>query len=333
MLSEHFRDVIANYATRTGDRFIKDAFVAQVLDDIPAILKNSLRNGAKFEIKGSVGTGGWAETPWVAVLDPKVTTTVQQGYYVCYLINPKQKTMYLGLAVGWTQFAEKFPAQEAQRRIADYSRYLLRQLRGVPDNFSSGIIDLSAEHNLSKGYEQGQILYIKYEISDLTDDTLYSDLETMLNLYTQLRDLVGNDIQNISYDKVMAGGTIDDTEKIANKITLENNLERVVQALEGLHSDLPPKRVEHITYRVARNPKIARLVKESKGYICELCGRKPFIQKNGKLYAEADHIRPLGGASKGLDTPANIRCLCAQCHAVVTHGSDDEIRRLVATYS
>lgn len=122
-----------------------------------------------------------------------------------------------------------------------------------------------------------------------------------------------------------------ENEEIANEIILIDNLKEVNQALEGLSSQLPPQRIEQVVRKVARNLKIANLVKESKHYICEICGRRPFIQKNGQPYAEADHIRPLGGATRGLDTPENIRCLCAQCHAIITYGSDKVIIELLSS--
>ena len=50
---------------------------------------------------------------------------------------------------------------------------------------------------------------------------------------------------------------------------------------------------------LARNPKFARLVKEKSSYICEICGQKPFIQKNGLPYAEDAKVPDL--SRKNLD--------------------------------
>ncbi len=119
-------------------------------------------------------------------------------------------------------------------------------------------------------------------------------------------------------------------DAIADHILDSNSsIEVVENILISLSVNLPPHRVEQVVYRIVRNQKIARLIKERRGYVCEICNRRPFIQKNGKPYAEADHVKPLGGTSRGLDTPENLRCLCAQCHAVITHGSNEEINRLL----
>lgn len=405
MLSDLFNDVISNYEIKKSGYFSKDAFVSKVTESIPNLLKRTLDIGGDYIVKGSVGTGNWAETPWVAILDRNITTTVQKGYYVCYLINPKQKTMYLSLAVGWTQFAERYTAEEAQRRIANYGSYLLSQLKDVPTYFKSGPIDLSAQHALTKGYERGQIISKKYLLNELEDSVLIADLEALLSLYAQLRDIVGSDIQNIDYGKVTTNTKLSESEIIENRKTLKNrprargvnDLNKVHQVavienslmnriaiedtanaevitedtaeqdaenleeeylgnalrnlatssdtgvadtpydhlqflknkLENMSKTQPPERVARVAYHLVRDPKVAMMVKESKQFICEICNRKPFMQKNGKPYAEADHIQPLGGATRGLDTPENMRCLCAQCHAIITHGSNEEIRKLL----
>lgn len=120
-------------------------------------------------------------------------------------------------------------------------------------------------------------------------------------------------------------------EEIASEIISNDTMEEVAHALEALSNSLPPKRVERVMQKIARDPKIAQLFKVSKQYVCEVCGREPFIQKNGQPYAEADHIQPLGDSYGGLDTPENMRCLCAQCHAIVTHGSDEVVKELLAS--
>jgi hypothetical protein len=119
------------------------------------------------------------------------------------------------------------------------------------------------------------------------------------------------------------------TDEIAEDIATISNLSDIEDVLKTLRTSRPPQRIERVVYKIVRNSKIAQLVKEKQKYICEVCGREPFIQKNGKPYAEADHIEPLGGDYKGLDTPENMRCLCAQCHAVITCGSDKVIKELL----
>jgi HNH endonuclease len=162
---------------------------------------------------------------------------------------------------------------------------------------------------------------------------LKADQEDILNRYLATRDsgegLLPDNRAGTSIIRKLQSNQNITTDEIAEDIAAVDDLSNIEELLKTLHTSLPPQRFEQVVYKVARNPKTARLVKESKQYICEICGRKPFIQKNGKPYAEADHIQQLGGASRGLDTPENIRCLCAQCHAIITCGSDEVIKELL----
>jgi predicted restriction endonuclease len=59
---------------------------------------------------------------------------------------------------------------------------------------------------------------------------------------------------------------------------------------------------------------MSRQVKELHKYECRICGHS--IQLGGGLrYAEAHHIRPLGGQHKGPDVAENLLCLCPNHHA------------------
>ncbi|MBA7490733.1 hypothetical protein ES702_01276 [subsurface metagenome] len=74
---------------------------------------------------------------------------------------------------------------------------------------------------------------------------------------------------------------------------------------------------------LAGNQKFAHLVKERAKYICEICGQKPFIQKNGNPYAEAHHILEL--SKSRIESPKYMICLCPTCHRVIHHGNDQSL--------
>jgi len=150
--------------------------------------------------------------------------------------------------------------------------------------------------------------------------------------YVYLSEADGSEVVSAPrlYDKIALNLATNTDDEVADEIINEDaSLDEIAETLETLSSTQPPEKVERIVSRIVRNPKIALLVKEQHGYVCEVCGKEPFMQKNGKFYAEADHIQPLGGDTHGLDTPENMRCLCAQCHAVITHGSVKVIKELL----
>lgn len=47
----------------------------------------TLVDDPSYLVEGSAGVGNWAETPWVAIFDPLVTTSAQRGYYIVFLIR------------------------------------------------------------------------------------------------------------------------------------------------------------------------------------------------------------------------------------------------------
>lgn len=321
-----FGFVLENY-NGSSEEYKQSSRVVKV--NLPEKIKASIGVN-KYIIKGSVGVGNKAETPWVAIMNPAITNTTQKGYYVVYLLDCKQQTVYLSLAVGWTQFADNFSFKEASDRIHKYSKYLLTQLHDKPPGFIDGPIDLSAKGDLTRGYEIGQILSKKYRINDLLDEKeMYDDILSIINVYDGLASIAGNDLNNIDYDFVTNNKKLGNLDIEINRITLEKDYDSIRRQLLNLTNTQPTSKRETIIRKAIRNPKIARLVKENVDYICEICNREPFTQKNGTPYAEADHIRPLGGVHNGIDSPDNMRCLCAQCHAVVTHGSEMEIRKIL----
>lgn len=327
MLAQLLQQFAATYPALKKQDFCYSDSTEIITSLIPDNLDSSVNQGDKYIIRGSVGQGNWAETPWVAILDKNVTLSTQNGYYVCFLINPIEQTMYLSLAVGWTQFASEYSFKTAKQRIREYSDYLRDQLKRVPKGFGSGPINLSATGQLSRGYEYGQILTKRYEINSINDSELLVDLREIIAVYNDLTSLVGSDIKNIDYEKVAAKEKVSDIDKAINQFTLIGDGAKALEELKKFIRNSPPEKRKVIAEKAVRNPKIARLIKESRKYVCEICGLKPFIQKSGEPYAEADHIKPL--SDEGYDSADNMRCLCAQCHAIITHGSETEVERLM----
>lgn len=80
-----------------------------------------------------------------------------------------------------------------------------------------------------------------------------------------------------------------------------------------------PGRVRAETYRILRDTKLARQVKLLHRSRCQICGYA-IEMADGRRYAEAHHVIPLGGVHKGPDTPSNILVLCPNHHAEMDMG-------------
>ena len=267
----------------------------------------------RYKVYGSAGTGNWSEIPWLAILDKEITTSTRKGYYVVLLFDKEIQHLYICLSVGWTQFEEEYGTKDGRSQINALCKHYANLLKNNEIDFAQGNIPLNASNSLGKGYEAGSILFKKYEIRNIDENNLRNDLLEIINIYRDLRDLVGDSILNIDVD----------TEKYDDNI-----LEFKKEIAKSTFSKISDESIEKLIKQIPRNRKYALYIKQKANFICSICGRKPFIQKNGQPYAEADHVNPLG--HKGDDSPKNMRCLCAQCHSVITYGSDDEIRKLLS---
>lgn len=283
--------------------------------------------GDSYRVVGSVGTGGWSEIPWVAILDQDITTSTQRGYYIVLLFDRAMESLHLCLGVGWTQFKEEYGQKEGVQQIEAVGLHYANTLSDT-QSFQPGSVNLGATNNLGKGYEKGVIVSKKYKISELSDSYLLEDIKILLGSYKELKELVGDSILNVDIDSSDYNKEVKGFKKRVSEATLsEITPDSLLRLVEEANS--APVRIRvSLKREIVRNKKFADYVKARAGYICEICGRLPFNQKNNKPYAEADHVIPLGNKSIGLDSPDNMRCLCAQCHAVVTHGSEGEILRL-----
>ena len=83
--------------------------------------------------------------------------------------------------------------------------------------------------------------------------------------------------------------------------------------------DEPPDRVEVKLLRVVRDTVLSRAIKALHVHECQLCQAIIELPGGGR-YAEAHHLKPLGGEHRGPDRSENIMCVCPTCHAKLDYG-------------
>lgn len=74
-----------------------------------------------------------------------------------------------------------------------------------------------------------------------------------------------------------------------------------------------------------RNPAVRAAVLNRARGNCEMCGKRGFLMRDGRVYLETHHIVSL--AEDGADHESNVAGVCANCHREAHHGAEaDQIR-------
>ena len=83
-----------------------------------------------------------------------------------------------------------------------------------------------------------------------------------------------------------------------------------------------PDRALSSSYSVIRDPEVRDYVIKKSAGMCEYCGKKGFLMRNGRHYVEAHHIIAL--ANQGKDTVENVIALCPEHHREAHYGAEAE---------
>lgn len=123
-LAEKLKEFTSKWVQATRESFsnhwLANFFRNDVKKDIEDIVKDFDNT---YQVKASAGAGNWANVPWLSILNPKITTTTQDGIYPVYLFSADGSGFYLSLNQGTTEPKNKFGKVEADIRsklIKDY---------------------------------------------------------------------------------------------------------------------------------------------------------------------------------------------------------------------
>jgi len=276
---------------------------AYVSDVVPEAIRTALGQRAdRYHVGGSAGQSDWTHTPWVALLDPASTTTVQDGIYVVYLMSLGTERLYLSLNQGCTALRDVEGHAGAREELLRRAGVMRKRVQGRARQLKNVTIDLVAKGWRAELYEVGQVLTREYRTSALPEESeLRADLEEALALYRMV---------------LRAGGWTSD-EVIVEEARDEAGIETLTQAkLYNQHR------------RIERNPSHSRKVKDAQGSTCKACGIDP-VTIYGELAAmmvDAHHLRPLSALEEGTtvtyDVMKDFAVLCPNCHRAI-HRMED----------
>lgn len=116
--------------------------------------------------------------------------------------------------------------------------------------------------------------------------------------------------------------------EIFNDISMKNNFNPV---FNNEQSNIPtpnepqnpdynsPGRVSTSVTRAVRDTRISKEIKKKYNWKCQICGAKILLPST-KYYAEAHHLKPLGGTHEGPDHFHNLIVLCPSHHSEFDYG-------------
>jgi 5-methylcytosine-specific restriction protein A len=314
LLDTLFRKLGANYPQnpeKDDPSFNGSEVGALVRDTLPKAISNRLGNNYKFlSIKGSVGQSTWTHTPWIALLDRSISTSVQEGYYIVYLMSKGCERLYLTINQGCTNVVEDLGIPEAHKVLRKRALVMQGRVNNSRKRLKPLNIDLNVERSVWRGklYESGTVCGVSYELSNLPSaKEMELDLLEALDMYQQIK---------------LAGGWFD----------LETMVEELEEDSIQFDADAGAKLKQAIRYKIhraiERNASHARTVKRFQGTTCKGCDvalTKVYGQIAEGLI-EAHHLKPLStlerNAQVELDPIKDFVVLCPNCHRVIHRQSD-----------
>lgn len=146
------------------------------------------KNKSNYLLKASPGAGNWANIPWLSILDPRITTTTQEGIYPVYLFRSDCKGVYLSLNQGTTNPINKFGRIVAAEKARNVSDFLHSKIDGFL-KWEKDTLDLAANTSLGKSYEKPNIGFKYYAIDSIpSNEKVVNDLNELLEIYNCVFD-------------------------------------------------------------------------------------------------------------------------------------------------
>ncbi|UVI31012.1 MrcB family domain-containing protein [Paenibacillus spongiae] len=181
-LKDALTDIFNGYLHAKTQPFAGHPLAALFRQSIPEQIRQLPFYNDNYKIQGSIGQGNWANIPWLAFLDKRITETTQHGEYVVYLFAEDMSAVYLTLAQGVT-----VPLRERGKREGyQYLEQKVQEMRGLLplENMQKDEEIYLTSSGLGRDYQVSTVAYIRYDRNHIpNDDQLATDLENMMNNY------------------------------------------------------------------------------------------------------------------------------------------------------
>ncbi|WP_152399114.1 MrcB family domain-containing protein [Paenibacillus cellulositrophicus] len=183
-------EIMNSYITARNQTFAGHPLGTLFRQTIPDQLRSLSFVDPNYKIQGSVGMGNWANIPWIAVMDKRITDTTQHGEYIVYLFSEDMESVYLTLAQGVTVPKDELGKKEGYHYLEQKANEL-RELLPLEGMQKDDGINLTSRSGLGRDYQVSTVAYIRYDRDALPDDDqLLADLENVVTNYKMYVDHV-----------------------------------------------------------------------------------------------------------------------------------------------
>ena len=215
-----------------GDRCSKNdptyQFVTEESKDLINQAKIIDENEYKID-SGCGSSGNWASCPYVAIMYKKWG---KKGVCVAYILSHNYNEVYLTL----NQFVDGIEDRELQKRLTEVFTVLGEDVHGFHRGNEG--VDFGSTGRLPKKYKKATILYKKYEIDNIPDEsTLCKDLANLMDLYRRWIDHCENaqqkgnsteESEQLNSENASQETSINPNEKISGEVEQEGFLQQNV---------------------------------------------------------------------------------------------------------
>lgn len=303
---------IYNLLTTMKENYIVEKLSSQTQGRNNEFLLNITRNGKvclenvinqnQYSIRCNLGATNWADIPHFNILNSEITSSAKEGIYVVYLFDMNIDHVYLCQGQGVTAIEDEFKKRDIiKKELIRRSALIKQRVPEYEDDFSSEIIDLKYTGDRVASYYPPAVAYSKkYDLNNLpNNEVLEHDLLKIISLY----------------EKLIFRGGVDDINSV---LELNDQNENTSAAL-----NIEEKRKYYRHFKIERNSKTSKRVKQIHGYECQGCSfdfEKTYGER-GKEYIEAHHLIPLSSLPEGqtvsMDPREDFAVLCSNCHRIV----------------
>ncbi len=303
MLHEAFVRIITEYPLAKTQQLTDHPLANFIRQNVPVILQNTFPQHTDLQWAASPGQGRWSDAPWIAVFDPLVTETPQEGYYPVYLFTRTLDAVYLSLNQGMTELRKEFGSGEAKELLRNRAKILRSRLEPEYQvRFNAKPIDLQAAGPSTRlaFYEPGHVFGVRYDQNSLpTTQQLIDDLAMMINVYRLATARGGTD-------------DLDSGHSVTDQLQVD---------LSG--STLQEKRQYRYHRVIERNHRLASAAKQIQGYVCKVCcfDFETIYGSLGREYIEAHHLVPISQLPLNQvmqrSPKDDFAVVCANCHRMI----------------